>query len=119
MLSFFRIEGPPSPCEEKFEMEHSEKSLKTKPANPAAVKTAIRAQETPALDLTTSAGTRENVKSSPSAGRGGSEEGDVKASLMDSLAQLDPKALLLIQVGLLRYNRITFRSRFRGHWMLL
>ena len=78
-------------------MEHSEKSLPTPPSKSDSEKS-----------QTKKSGTRsksEKSKSSLNTGSGGvGGEGDVKASLMDSLAQLDPQALLLIQV---RINKIT------------
>ena len=88
--TYFRIEEPPSPpCQEKFEMEHSEKYLTGLSSKHDHGKSADKGSDT-----STDKQVRANNKASPN----GKDQNDVKASLMDSLAQLDPKALLLIQV---------------------
>ena len=76
-------------------MEHSEKSLPTPPSKSDSEKSPTKKSGTRSKS--------EKSKSSLNTGSGG--EGDVKASLMDSLAQLDPQALLLIQV---RINKIGY-----------
>ncbi|KAL5268466.1 hypothetical protein ACHWQZ_G002364 [Mnemiopsis leidyi] len=77
-----------SPCQEKFEMERSEKNL-----TGLSPKHDLRKSPDNVSETRTEGQSRTNNKSS----LGCKEQTDVKASLMDSLAQLDPKALLLIQ----------------------
>ena len=70
-------------------MEHSEKYLTGLSSKHDHGKSPDRGSDT-----STDKQVRANNKSSSN----GKDQNDVKASLMDSLAQLDPKALLLIQV---------------------